>query len=174
MPLFTLGGIVVTQAWNTFAERARRRAERAARWDPERGKAFKAYIDSCTTLLGTPVWPARPGDTATPVRPLADAVAELNHTVSWTADRTVATAANRAASAANDLATTIEDIRAAGPRPPGGTLGADDLASMSHLRTALTDEVDRFAVVARAYLGITGPYAAPWRQPIPQERQQQS
>jgi hypothetical protein len=172
VPLFTIGGIVVTQAWNTLAERARRRAERAARWDPERGRTFQATIESCSRLLGTPVWPARPGDAAAPVRPLADAVAGLNHTVSWTADRTVATAANRATNAANDLATAIEDLRAAGPRPAGGALGQDDLARVLRLRAALTEAVDQFAVEARASLGITGPYAAPWRQPLPQERQQ--
>ena len=173
VPLFTIGGIVVTQAWNTLAERGRRRAERAARWDPERGKTFQAYIESCSALLGTPVWPARPGDAAAPVRPFADAVAKLNHTVSWTADRSVATVANQATDAANDLATAIEDIRAAGPRPAGGTLAEDDLARVLQLRTALTDAVDRFAVAARACLGITGRYAAPWRHPIPQERQRQ-
>ena len=158
MPAFTLAGIVLTQLWNLLADRARRRAERAARLDPDKIKFYREYVHACWALIDLDVWPASRTEPATPTAPAIESIRRTEVDIAFAAPARTTTAARTATAAATALAATIDGIRDTTTRPTGGTLTEPAAGTYAAARRALADAVDEFARIARRDIGVTARY----------------
>jgi hypothetical protein len=159
VPSFTLAGVLLTLGWNTLAERLRRRAERTARWDPDKLRTYREQLRAGQEILQVPVWPDEPSATPVRTRPLLERLFQANEELADLAPREVTLAANAVAAGAEELADVIDDIRTTTRRGHGGAVATDATDRLDAARRTLAEAVDGFATAYRQDLGITAPYA---------------
>lgn len=165
VPSFTLAGVLLTLGWNTYAERLRRRAERTARWDPDKLKTYREQLRAGQEILQIAVWPEEPSATPVRTRPLLERLFQANEELADLAPREVTLAANAVAAGAEKLVEVIDDIRTTTRRGHGGAVATDVTERLDTARQALAVTVDGFAAAYRQDLGITAPYAPGRRRP---------
>lgn len=150
----------MTLGWNTFAEQLRRRADRAARWDPDKRTSYLGYQRAGRELLQLRVWPDEPSGVPAATAPPIDALFDRNEELAYLAPGPVTIAANEVAARADELAGAIAEIRATTGRGTGGAVDPAAVERWDRVRRELALALDRFAEISRRDLAITAPYAA--------------
>ncbi|MEU1812772.1 hypothetical protein [Micromonospora aurantiaca (nom. illeg.)] len=154
-PAFALAGVLLSQMWNLLAARARRRAERATRLDPEKIHYYREFVHACWRLLDLVVWPPSRTEPPAPTSPLTDDIHQLHMDITFSAPTRVTVTAEEVTTAAVALATTIDHIRDTMSRPTGGTLTSPTAEQYATARHHLTETLDIFIRAARRDIGIT-------------------
>jgi hypothetical protein len=161
VPAFTLAGVVVAQLLTFVADRARRRADRAVRLDPEKINFYRLYVHACYRLLDLPVWPESRTEPVTPTRPLTEDIRRIDIDIAFSAPAVVTATAYGATTWAVELARAIEEIRESSTRPTGGALTGPDAERHATAHRALTEAIHDFIREARRDVGVTAPYLKP-------------
>lgn len=160
LPATSVVSLFLGHVLTMWTNRLRRAEQRADRWDPDKMDILSELARAGDHLLALPVWPADVTGLPEPPRPLADTIDELATRYAVRAPAAVAGLARQAKSKAEQLAATIEDIRASTTRGPHGSM--DEAVAGRHRQVAdgFADALDRFVAAARRDLGITEPYAS--------------
>jgi hypothetical protein len=152
-PVITFGGVLLTLLVTMWIDRRRSARESRYRWAAEKMALYSELLDACDDLGEIEVWPAERG--AEPAGTRAPYV-RIRRIVrrAYPAPHPVRTRMTEVLSAADDLVSTIDEVRASSK--PGHRGAVDDRvrSGLRAARTSFAERVDAFLAASRTDIDV--------------------